>query len=200
MVDETRNPWRLRSQRLAFRNRWISVEDHDVLTPAGGPGRYGVVRFANRAIGVLPIDGEGCTFLVGQWRYPLARYSWELPEGGGPLGEDPLDAARRELQEETGCTARGWAEFVQFDVSNCISDEVGHAFLAWDLEVGEAAPDETEDLALKRVPFRALYEDVMAGRVRDSYTIVMVLKARAMAVDGTLPKGVPAAISEALKA
>ncbi|MEO1310232.1 MAG: NUDIX hydrolase [Pseudomonadota bacterium] len=194
MTDERRNPWRLRARREAFRNPWISIEDHDVVTPLGGEGRYGVVRFANRAIGVLPIDAEGFTWLVGQWRYPLGRYSWELPEGGAPLTEDPLDGAKRELKEETGLAAAGWEKFLEFDTSNCVADERAVAFLAWDLTAGEAWPDETEDLQVRRVPFESVYEDVMAGRIEDGFTVAMVLKARALALQGRAPDAISAVL------
>ena len=197
MVDESRNPWRLRARRVAYENPWITVEHHDVTTPTGGDGLYGVVRFANRAVGVLPIDGEGRTYLVGQWRYPLGRYSWELPEGGGPLGEDPLEAAKRELKEETGASAGGWAKLMEFDLSNCVTDERAVAFLAWDLTDGDAAPDETEDLALRRVPFAELYADVMAGRIEDGFTVAMVLKARLLALQGDAPEPISKFLKDA---
>jgi len=194
MADE-RNPWRLRAKREVFRNAWLALEDHDVVTPRGGDGRYGVVRFQNRAVGVLPIDADGNTRLVGQWRYAVGRYSWELPEGGGPLGEEPEAAARRELKEETGWSARRFERFIEFDVSNCVTDERAVGYFAWDLEDGAPEPDETEDLAIRTVPFGAVYEDVMTGAIDDGFTVAMVLKARALGLRGAAPE----AISEFLK-
>ena len=127
----TVGPWRVASASLAFDNPWISVIDHKVTHPDGSPGEYGVVRFKNRAIGILPIDDEGCTWLVGQHRFPLDRYSWELPEGGGPLKEAPLQAAKRELEEETGLTAKTWLPLAEMDLSNSVTDEAAISFIAW---------------------------------------------------------------------
>src|SRR5690606_33199265 len=91
-----------------YENAWIKVEHRDVITPAGTPGIYGVVRFKNKAIGIVPVDDNGYIYLVGQFRYPLGEYSWEIPEGGGLLEHDPLDAAKRELKEETALVATFW--------------------------------------------------------------------------------------------
>lgn len=180
-------PWRVTSKKTAFENPWIRVVDHGVIHPDATPGEYGVVNFKNFAIGVLPIDKEGFVWLVGQHRFPLDRYSWELPEGGGPIEVDPLVSAKRELKEETGLTARSWAEFSQFDISNSVSDERAFCFLAWDLDEGSAAPEPSEALTIKRVSFNALLEMVMSGEITDSLTIVMTLTAYAKALRGAAP-------------
>lgn len=187
-------PWRVKAQIRIFDNPWISVEDHQVIHPDGTPGEYGVVRFKNKAIGVLPIDQNGNVWLVGQHRFPSDKYSWELPEGGGPLKDDPLKAAKRELLEETGLKARCWEEFAAFDISNSVTDEKAICYFAWDLEEGVAAPDSSEALTLKRIPFQTLLDMVMKGEISDSLTIVMVLSAYVKA----LRKEAPGPISHLL--
>ncbi len=183
-------PWLVTRARSAFANPWIEVADYGVTRPDGSAGEYGVVAFANQAIGVLPIGANGMTMLVGQHRFPHDAYSWELPEGGGGQHEDPLEAARRELREETGYRAAHWLRFADFDVSNSVTDEKSTCFLAWGLEAGAAAPEPDEVLALKRLSFSELHELVLRGDIRDSLTIIMVLKAKALAQAGRLPEEV----------
>ncbi|MDZ7628389.1 MAG: NUDIX hydrolase [Parvularculaceae bacterium] len=183
-------PWTVNEAREVYRNPWINVTDYAVTRPDGAIGQYGIVAFANLAVGVLPIDGEGMTTLVGQHRFPHDAYSWELPEGGGKLTESPLDAAKRELKEETGYQARQWLSLAEFDISNSVTDEKSVCFLAWDLEPGPAAPEPDEVLSHRRVSFSALHKMVLEGDVRDSLTIIMVLKAAALARSGALPDAV----------
>ena len=181
-------PWRVTASKVAFDNNWISVVDNNVIHPNGDAGHYGVVKFKNLAIGVLPIDEEGHVWLVGQHRFAHDHYSWELPEGGGPLGVPALESAKRELVEETGLTAASWEEFCTFDVSNSVTDEKAICYLAWDLSPGPSAPDASEELTLKRVSFNALLETVMKGEISDSLTIVMTLAAYTKALRGALPE------------
>jgi 8-oxo-dGTP pyrophosphatase MutT (NUDIX family) len=183
----TIGPWTVNSGRVAYQNPWIEVADYAVTRPDGAPGQYGVVSFAHLAIGVLPIDEEGMTTLVGQHRFPHDAYSWELPEGGGKIGVDPLVSAQRELAEETGFRARQWLEIAAFDISNSVTDEKSVCFLAWGLEPGPAAPEPDEVLAHRRISFSELHEMVLRGDIRDSLTIIMTLKARALAEAGALP-------------
>ena len=180
-------PWRIRGKATVYENPWIEVVDHDVTHPDGSPGQYGVVKFKNIAIGVLPIDSDGQTWLVGQHRFPHDNYSWELPEGGGPAGLNPVESAKRELAEETGLKANSWREFVRFDVSNSVTDEKAICYLAWDLSPGPRAPEASEDLKIKKVKFNELFEMVINGQISDSLTIVMVLSAHAQALRGLLP-------------
>lgn len=180
-------PWRINAKRSVFDNPWIKVIDHDVTHPDGSSGEYGVVRFKNIAIGVLPIDAEGNVPLVGQHRLPLDRYSWELPEGGGPLAVDPLESAKRELAEETGLSAASWTPLSAFDISNSVTDERAICFLAWDLTEGAAAPEPSEALTVKRVSYKDLLEMVMSGEITDSLTIVMTLTAQVKALRGEIP-------------
>lgn len=187
-------PWTVEADRLIYDNPWISVIDHAVIHPSGAPGQYGVVRFKNRAVGVLPIDADGSVWLVGQHRFPLDAYSWELPEGGGPLAEDPLEAAKRELKEETGLSAAQWIELSSFDISNSVTDEAAVCFIAAGLRAGEAAPEDSEALNHRRIFFKDLMHEVLTGRIRDSLTIVMTLTAHIRALRGELPDAISRAI------
>lgn len=181
-------PWTVLGQHCVFENPWIRVEHHDVTQPDGSAGEYGIVSYKNRAIGVLPVSEEGDVWLVGQHRYPFDKYSWELPEGGGPKNQTPLDAAMRELKEETGLTARSWSPLSEFDVSNSVSDEQAICFLAWDLEPGPSHPEPSETLQVKTVKFAELLEMVMTGRISDSLTIIMTLTAHQRALRGEAPE------------
>lgn len=192
--DKTIGPWRVTDEREVFDNPWINITDHKVIHPNGAPGEYGVVRFKNLAIGVLPIDENGKVTLVGQHRFPHDKYSWELPEGGGNCDIPPLDSAKRELEEETGLSAKEWAALCEFDISNSVTDERAVCFLAWGLSAGEAAPEPSEALTVKEVFFKDLLEMVMSGEISDSLTIVMTLTAWTKALRGDLPAPISALI------
>lgn len=187
-------PWTVMAERIVFENPWIRVTDHQVLHPTGDPGQYGVVHFKNRAVGVLPVTAEGDVHLVGQHRFPHDKFSWELPEGGGPLAESPTETARRELAEETGLKAGVLIELARFDVSNSVTDEEAVCYLAADLRPGKAAPEPSEMLTVRTQPFGMLLEDVLAGRIRDSLTVIMTLAAEIKALRGELPDPISRAI------
>lgn len=190
MTDRTGRrigPWTVETERAVYDNPWITVTDCAVVRPDGSPGQYGVVHFKNLAIGILPLLDDGTVPLVGQHRFPHDAYSWEAPEGGGPREVDPLASAQRELAEETGFQARFWRKISDFDISNSVTDERSVCFLAWGLEAGKATPDVDEILAHDRVNFSRLHEMVLAGDIRDSLTIIMVLTAKALAEKGRLP-------------
>ena len=185
--EEDGNPWRVKSVATAFENPWFRVEEHDVVHPGGADGVYGVVRMRRVAVGVLPIDAEGMVHLVGQWRFPLGRYSWEMPEGGADPGEAAIDCARRELAEETGLRAGRLESILELDLSNSVSDERAVMFLATDLQEGEAAPEPTEVLRRRRAPFRDVLDRAVGGKIRDSMTVAALLRAYHMAITGQLP-------------
>ena len=182
----TNNPWKTLSSEEKYDNNWITVTEHQVINPSGGKGIYGEVHFKNLAIGVLPLDDEHYTWLVGQYRYPLKAYSWEIPEGGGPLGTDPELSAKRELVEETGLVASKLTEIQRMHLSNSVSDELAIIYLAQDLQLGEAAPEETEDLQLIKVPFTKAVEMVMNGEITDSMSVAAILKVHLMIQKGAI--------------
>ncbi len=177
MSDDT-NPWQTLSQQVAYDNPWLEVQHREVINPAGKLGIYGVVHFKNRAIGVIPVDTDGYTYIVGQYRYVLEQYSWEIPEGGGPHDEDPLEAAKRELKEETGLEADHWQLIQTLHLSNSVSDEVSMIYLAQGLHPGKAEPEETEQLRAVRIPFAELYQRVLSGEITDAITVAGVLRAK----------------------
>ncbi|WP_343670401.1 NUDIX hydrolase [Chitinophaga sp.] len=185
-MDLNHNPWTILSSKVEYDNPWISVTEHQVLNPAGGKGIYGVVHFKNAAIGVIPFDEDGNIYLVGQFRFPLEGFSWEIPEGGGPLGTDPLESAKRELLEETGLIAHHWMPLVKIHLSNSVSDEAGVVYLARQLEQREAEPEETEELHIRKIPFEEAYQMVKRHEITDSLSIVAIQKLKLMMLEGEL--------------
>lgn len=177
MQDED-NPWKTLSSRTVYDNPWIRVEEHEVINPSGGRNRYGKICFKNRAVGIIALDADDNVYLVGQTRYTLGRYSWELPMGGAPLDEDPLEAARRELREETGLTARDWRELMRVHTSNSVTDEAGIVYVAEGLTAGEQQLEETEteDLAVEVVPFDEAYGRVLRGDITDAISVAGILR------------------------
>lgn len=173
----TSNPWQTLSINQVYDNPWIQVTHREVLNPSGGAGIYGIVHFKNVAIGILPLDQEGYTWLVGQYRYALNGYSWEIPEGGGPLNQPLLESAQRELMEETGIRAQHWTPLLEMHLSNSVSDEFGIVFVAQELEQGMAQPEDTEQLQLRRLPFSEAVEMVLRGEITDSLSVAALLKA-----------------------
>lgn len=184
-MNESKNPWTILSSRDVYNNPWIQVTEHQVLNPAGGPGIYGVVHFHNLAIGVVPYE-RGKIWMVGQYRVPLEAYSWEIPEGGGKLGLDPLVSAARELQEETGLTADRYEVLLEMDLSNSVSDERAIVYLATGLHAGEAEPEETEDLRLRQMTLAEAYEMVERREIRDSLTVAAIYRLRVMELEGRI--------------
>jgi len=170
--DSRRSPWRTTTRRVAYANRWLTVWHDQVFRPDGTPGVYGVVHFANLAVGVVAIDTEDRVVLVGQHRYTLDAWSWEIPEGGVPPDEDPAAGAARELREETGLIAATWRELARVHLSNSVTDEAGILYLATDLAEGAAAPEETEVLEVRRVPFQEALAMTLDGRITDSLSVV----------------------------
>lgn len=176
MEDKFSNPWRTVASRVVYDNPWIRVREDEVIRPDGEPGIYGVVHFKNKAIGVVPVDAEGRLYLVGQYRYTLDCYSWEIPEGGCPEGEEPLAAARRELLEETGLEAGRWQLLGVAHLSNSVSDEEALYYLATDLVQREARPEGTERLECRRVLFEDALGMVLRGEITDALSVLGILR------------------------
>lgn len=183
---QKRGPWTRLSSRLVYENPWLRVCHEEVLTPAGTPGIYGVVGFKSSAVGIVPLDEEGFTWLVGQYRYTLDRYCWEIPMGGSPEGEDLLATAKRELEEETGLRAGDWRELMRVDISKSVTDETGVAYLARDLAPGGMALEPTEDITVRRLPFAEALAMAMRGEITDVFSIAALMK-----VDYVLRGAVP---------
>lgn len=172
-----KNPWKTLSNDVVYDNPWIQVTHRRVITPTGTDGIYGLVHFKNLAIGIVPLDEEENTWLVGQYRYTLGQYSWEIPEGGCPIGEEsPLESAKRELWEETGIRAEKWTKVLDLHTSNSVTDEAGMAFLAQGLSFGEAAPEHTEELQVRKLPFREALEMVFRGEITDALSMVGLMR------------------------
>ncbi len=170
------NPWTIISSEEKYDNPWINLTEYQVINPNGGKGIYGKVHFKNLAIGIIPINNDGEIILIGQYRFPLDVYSWEIPEGGGKLGVDPLDSAKRELLEETGLKANKWTKLMEMHLSNSVSDELAIIYIAEDLEQFEAEPEETEQLELKKIHFDDALKMVMNGEITDAMTVAALLK------------------------
>ena len=171
-----KNPWKTLSTQKVYDNPWITVSHREVVNPAGNPGIYGVVHFKNLAIAIVPLDEEGNTFLVGQYRYTLNQYSWEVPEGGGAPNADPLESAKRELKEETGYSAAVWLEAGILHTSNSVTDEQGLIYIAKELTPGEAYPEETEQLVVRQLPLEEAVEMALRGEITDSLSVAALLK------------------------
>jgi 8-oxo-dGTP pyrophosphatase MutT (NUDIX family) len=180
------NPWKVLAERRIYDNPWIGVTEYDVLNPSGGQGIYGKVHYKGLAIGVLPLDAEGYIWLVGQYRFVLDQYSWEIPEGGGDPMVPPVESAQRELREETGLVASEWTFLMEMHLSNSVSDERALIYLARGLEQHKAMPEETELLEVKRVSFDEAYEMVERGEITDSMSVAGILKVKLLLVTGQL--------------
>ncbi len=185
-MEQNHNPWTILQRETRYENPWIKLDHFDVLNPSGGKGIYGKVHFKNVAVGVFPLDEDLNTWLVGQYRFTLDQYSWEMPEGGGPHAEDPLMAAQRELEEETGMKAAHWEPLLKLHLSNSVSDEVALIFLARDLTMGVARPEETEALQVQKIAFDDVYKMVEEGKITDAMTVAAVYKIKLLLVNGQI--------------
>lgn len=177
--------WRRTAERPIYDNPWLSLTEYDAIAPTGAPALYGLVHMKQFGIAVLPLHDDGTVTLVGQNRFAMG-YSWEIPEGGGALDVDPLDSARRELREETGLVAADWRLILKMQISNSLTDELAFGFLATGLTSVGDDPDDTEDLAIARVPFPEALAAATAGEIEDALTVAMLLRAYHMASKGEL--------------
>jgi 8-oxo-dGTP pyrophosphatase MutT (NUDIX family) len=183
-------PWRIKSARTIYNNKWVMLREYQTVAPTGADAVYGLVHIHNLALGVLPIDADGATILIGQQRFPFGRYSWELPEGGGAPELPPLEGAQRELSEEAGLKAANWLPLLaDVHLSNSITDERAFAFIAWDLAPDHTfAKDSSEELSVRRVPFAEAVKMAVSGEITDGFSLVMLLKADHLLRTGALPQ------------
>ena len=175
-MNEKQNPWTILDSEVKYENNWIEVVHQNVINPNGGKGIYGTVNFKNIAVGILPIDEEGNTWLVGQYRFPLNEYSWEIPEGGCPDGEEILETAKRELKEETGLIADRWTLISKLHTSNSVCNEVAYIYLAEDLTLSDSQPEETEQLQVKKIALKDALNMVLIDEITDSISVAGILK------------------------
>jgi 8-oxo-dGTP pyrophosphatase MutT (NUDIX family) len=187
-MNYRKNPWTVLSRQEKYENPWIQVTEFKVINPSGGEGIYGKVHFKHIAVGVIVLDADWNVWLVGQYRFPLDQYSWEIPEGGGGMDEDPMDAAKRELLEETGLLAKKWTKISTMHLSNSVSDELAFIYLAMDLEQKDAKPEETEQLNIKKLPFEDVVRMQESGEITDSMSIAAIQQIRLMIYEGKLKK------------
>ena len=180
-------PWRSAGESLLFENPWLRLTRHPATAPTGLDCDYVVMRPRNLSVGVLPIHADGTVTLVGQQRFALMNWSWEMPEGGAPFDEDPIEGARRELAEEAGLRAAHWREALKAEMTNSITDERAMAWIAWDLSPAPSEPDPTEVIRIARVPFGDLLREIGRGSIRDMFTVATTLRAYHMAREGELP-------------
>lgn len=186
MIDESKNPWQTLSAKEIYDNPWINVTEYQVINPSGGQGIYGKIHYKNHAIGIVALDEENHIWLVGQYRYVLDQYHWEIPEGGGPLDKDRLESAKRELLEETGLIAAEWKELQPIHLSNSVGDEFGMIYLARNLQQGEAEPEDTEELQVKRVHLDEAYDMVVSGKITDSISVAAILRVKLLLLENKL--------------
>jgi 8-oxo-dGTP pyrophosphatase MutT (NUDIX family) len=187
-MSETSNPWKILSEKPVYDNPWIAVTEFDVINPNGGKGIYGKIHFKNVAVGIIPLDEDVDTYLVGQYRFPLGAFSWEIPEGGGSEVETALDSAKRELLEETGLKADEWTPILTLHLSNSVTDELAVIYLARKLEQHGPMPEETEKLIVRKCPFEEAYQMVEEGKITDSISVAAIQQVKLMLLDKRITK------------
>jgi len=186
MINETRNPFKTIDETIVYDNNWIKIKHANIITPSNTKGIYGTVHFKNYALGIIPIDHEGYTYLVGQYRYALNSYSWEIPEGGGLLDKDILESAKRELQEEVGYFAEKWTKIAELNTSNSITDEKGIIFVAQELTPTNTSYDETEEIQIKKLHIYEAIEWAVSGKIQDAITLIGLLKLKILLETSTI--------------
>ena len=185
-METQENPWQILGSKEKYDNNWIRVTEFDVINPGGGKGIYGKVHFKNIALGIVALDEEMNLYLIGQYRFTIDKYSWEIPEGGGHLNIDPLESAKRELLEETGLKAKQWTLILNMHLSNCVSDEYSYTYLATGLEHHTAMPEDTEKLEVKKVSLDESFKMIERGEITDSMTVAALQKVKLMQLQGKL--------------
>jgi len=175
-LPTTNNPWKPQTSKEIYDNPWLTLHEDKVINPGGGISLYGKVNFKNLAIGIIPLDQDNNTWLVGQYRYVPDCYSWEIPMGGGDLNAQPLESAKRELKEETGLIANDWQELMKLHTSNSVTDEQGLIYVARDLTQGETEFEETEELLIQKLPVDEAIERVLEGEITDAISVAGLLK------------------------
>jgi 8-oxo-dGTP pyrophosphatase MutT (NUDIX family) len=185
LTDEE-NPWTTKGSRIVYDNPWIKVREDQVIDPSGNDTIYGVVSAKHLAVGILPLDEDLNTWLIGQYRYPLGKYSWEIVEGGGQFGVDPIESGKRELKEEAGIIAAKWTPIMTIHTSNCIADETAYLYLAQELTFTEAEPDENEKLQLVKVTFHEAYNFVLNGTITDAMSVAAILRTKILLDEGLI--------------
>lgn len=185
-MNPQKNPWQILDEKLVYDNPWINLTHYDVINPTGGKGIYGKVHYKNIAIGTVPLDNDRNIYLVGQYRFTLSKYSWEIPAGGGPLNTDPLLSAQRELEEETGLKAANWDKIVEMHLSNSITDECCIIYLARNLTQHHSRPEETELLSIRKIHFDEAFQMLLEGTITDSLTVTALLKLKTMMLEHKL--------------
>lgn len=168
--------WKRLASKVIFENPWISVLEDHVINPGGGENHYGHVHFKNIAVAIVPLDEDMNTWIVGQDRYTLGEFSWEIPMGGAPQDEDPLESARRELKEETGLSADRWSQVMKLHTSNSITDEVGYVYIAQELAEGDASPEETENIRIRTLPLSDALDMVLRGEITDAISCAALMR------------------------
>lgn len=185
-MQEEKNPWTIIDSILVYDNPWLAVKHHNVINPKGGKGIYGIVEFKNIALGIVPIDNEGNTWLVGQYRLATNNYSWEIPQGGCPLQKEPLVEAKRELLEETGLIANHWQQLITTHLSNSVTNEKNIIFLAKDLSEQASQPEDTEQLQVKKLPLTQAFDMIANCEITDAVSIIGLQKVQLLQLQGKL--------------
>lgn len=181
-----KNPWKITGEKQVYNNPWIILTEYDVINPRGGKGIYGKVHFKNVAVGVLALDQDRNIYLVGQYRFAIDAYSWEIPEGGSPENTDPVLGARRELKEETGLVAENWELLLTMHLSNSVSDELAYVYLATGLVQETAEPEETEELMIRKIAFEEAVQMVGSAEITDSMSVAAILKLKLLLLEGKI--------------
>jgi 8-oxo-dGTP pyrophosphatase MutT (NUDIX family) len=187
-MNEHKNPWKILDRKIIYDNPWILLTEYQVINPSGGNGIYGKVHFKHLAVGVIPLDADWNTWLVGQYRFTLNDYSWEIPEGGGRMDEEPLEAAKRELLEEAGLVANSWEKILTMHLSNSVTDEHAIIYLARDIEQKNASPEETEELVIKKLLFDDAVRMIESGEITDAMSIAAIQQILLLVYQGKLKK------------